>query len=72
MGIDEKLKQLDEYVLKMEDENISVEEAMQIFEKASVLSKECYEELTQVKGKIYLVSKEMDEFKEKLTTKELK
>lgn len=72
MGIDEKLKQLEQYAKQIEDENISVEQSVQIFEKASGLSKECYEELSQVKGKIYLIGKEMDEFKEKLTTKELK
>lgn len=72
MSIDEKLKKIEEYASQIEDENIGVEEAMDLFEKANQLSKECYEQLSKVKGRIFEVTKEMDTFKEKVTTKEFK
>lgn len=72
MSIDEKLKKIEEYANQIEDENIGVEEAMDLFEKANQLSKECYEQLSKVKGRIFEVTKEMDTFKEKVTTKEFK
>lgn len=72
MSLDEKLKQIEEYANKIEDENVGVEEAMQMFEKANQLTKDCYEQISSVKGRIFEVTKEMDSFKEKLTTKEFK
>ncbi len=72
MGLDEKIKQLEECVSKLEDNSVTIEEAMSLFEKGSQISKDCLEQLTQAKGKIYIIKKDVEQFREELTTKEMK
>ena len=55
-------KQLQEIALKLEDENLPFSEAQKLYEKGSELVKFCLSSLDEVKGKITIIKKELDQF----------
>lgn len=55
-------KQLQEIALKIEDENLPFSEAQKLYEKGSELVKFCLSSLDEVKGKITIIKKELDQF----------
>ena len=55
-------KQLQEIALKLEDENLPFSEAQKLYEKGSELIKFCLSSLDEVKGKITIIKKELDQF----------
>lgn len=55
-------KQLQEIALKLEDENLPFSEAQKLYEKGSKLVKFCLSSLDEVKGKITIIKKELDQF----------
>lgn len=55
-------KQLQEIALKLEDENLPFSEAQKLYEKGSELVKFCLSSLDEVKGKITIIKKEIDQF----------
>ena len=52
MNLDEKMTKLKEITEKLENSNVTLEEGIKLFEEGSVLAKECYQALNEVKGKI--------------------
>ncbi len=72
MSLDEKIKELEKISNEMDQEDVSIEQSIALFEKGSTLTKECLEELNTAKGKIYLIKKDFEQFREELTTKEMK
>ena len=55
-------KQLQEIALKLEDDNLPFSEAQKLYEKGSELVKFCLSSLDEVKGKITIIKKELDQF----------
>ena len=55
-------KQLQEIALKLEDENLPFSAAQKLYEKGSELVKFCLSSLDEVKGKITIIKKELDQF----------
>ena len=55
-------KQLQEIAHKLEDENLPFSEAQKLYEKGSELVKFCLSSLDEVKGKITIIKKELDQF----------
>lgn len=55
-------KQLQEIALKLEDENLPFSEAQKLYERGSELVKFCLSSLDEVKGKITIIKKELDQF----------
>ena len=55
-------KQLQEIALKLEDENLPFSEAQKLYEKGSELVKISLSSLDEVKGKITIIKKELDQF----------
>ena len=55
-------KQLQEIALKLEDENLPFSEAQKLYENGSELVKFCLSSLDEVKGKITIIKKELDQF----------
>lgn len=55
-------KQLQEIALKLEDVNLPFSEAQKLYEKGSELVKFCLSSLDEVKGKITIIKKELDQF----------
>lgn len=54
-------KQMEEIIAKLEDENTTLEEGMQLFEQATSLIKSCEEILKQAQIKIQMLKGEEDE-----------
>ncbi len=64
MGIDEKLKKLQEIAEKLDNNEVTFEESLKLFEEGSELVKSLYEEINKAKGKITVLKQEIDKFKE--------
>lgn len=64
MRFEDKLKELQVIAEKMEDSNISMDEAVQLYEKGSNLAKECFGILKETKGKVAIIKQELDKYKE--------
>lgn len=54
-------KQMEEIIAKLEDENTTLEEGMQLFEQATDLVKSCEEILKQAQIKIQMLKGDEDE-----------
>ena len=64
-NFEELLNELEEITSKLEkEENISLEEAMQLFEKGMGISKECNKQIETAEKKISILIKENGEIKE--------
>ena len=59
---EEAEKELQEIIRKLENENVSFSESQNLYERGSFLVKSCLTELEDVKGKISIIKKELDEF----------
>jgi len=59
MKYEEALKELEEIISKLNDNKIPMSEASKIFERGVELSKFCFNELNNVKGKVTIVREEL-------------
>ena len=64
MNIDEKLKKLQEISEKLENNEITFEESLALFEEGSALIRELYSDLSKAKGQITILKQELDKYKE--------
>lgn len=64
MTIDEKIKQLEDITTKLENNEISFEESLKLYETAANLAKELYSEITLAKGKVTKIKQDLEKFKE--------
>lgn len=64
MKLDEKIEQIEKIVSSLEDPNIGLDEGVKLYEQGTNLAKECLKELNEVKGKINIIKKEIDVYKE--------
>ncbi|MGC9070774.1 MAG: exodeoxyribonuclease VII small subunit [Elusimicrobiales bacterium] len=55
-----KLKRLEEIVLKLENEETPLEQAIELFEEGVNISKELNEKLIEIKGKIEVIKKDAE------------
>lgn len=53
-----KLKKLEDIVLKLENEETPLEQAIKLFEEGVNISKELNHKLTEIKGKIEVIKKD--------------
>lgn len=58
--LDEKIKELENILAKLERADTTLEEGVAFFEKGVALTRECLAELTAGKGRITKLKKEMD------------
>jgi len=59
MKYEEAVKELEEIINKLNMASLSIEEAKKLFERGNVLMKFCYNEVKEVKGKIYEIKEEL-------------
>ena len=64
MELENKLKEIEEITVKLEDPNLSLDEGVKLYEQGTFLAKDCLTELNAVKGKINVIKKELDAFRE--------
>ena len=58
--IDDKIKKLEELAEKLDDENVTLDESVKLFEEGVSLVKACYEAVDQTKGKITTAKEQLD------------
>lgn len=64
MELEKKLKEIEGITVKLEDPGISLDEGVKLYEQGTILAKECLAELNSAKGKINVIKKELDAYKE--------
>lgn len=64
MNLDEKLKKLKDITEKLEKGDVGIDEGIALFKECSDIAKECYVALKEAKGKVTVIKKEIDTFKE--------
>lgn len=64
MNLEDKLKKLKEITEKLEKGDVGIDEGIALFKEGSELAKECYVALKEAKGKVTIIKKEIDTFKE--------
>lgn len=60
MNYEDAIKELEEIISKLENDNLPLKDAQNLFERAKVLAKFCSEELSKTAGKLYEIKKELD------------
>lgn len=59
MNYEEKIKELESIIEKLNEGKVPMAEAVKNFERASQLAKECYKELNDLKGKVSVIKDEL-------------
>lgn len=60
MTFEEGTKRLEEIIKALDDEKVSLEKSIELFEEGVKVSKECMEILNGAKGKITVIKEEFD------------
>ena len=64
MDFEKKLNELQEITKALESHDLSMDEGVELYEKGVQLAKECYELLHNVKGKVNIIKKDIETFRE--------
>lgn len=64
MKLDENLKKIEDIVSSMEDPNLSINEGVKLYEQGVTIAKECLSELNDIKGKVNVIKKDLDAYRE--------
>lgn len=65
MELESKIKRLDEISKSLEQNNLSIDESMKLFEEGTKLLKECYDAIGKAEGKIVSIKADLDAVVEK-------
>lgn len=63
--LEDKIQELENIVAALENQTISLEDGIKLFEKGVAVTKECLDGLNESKGKITAIKKQMNELIEK-------
>ena len=64
MELEKNLKKIEEIVVNLENPNLSIDEGVKMYEEGVAIAKKALEELNAVKGKITIIKKELEAYKE--------
>ena len=64
MDYEKNIEELNKIMLQLNDENISIEKSLTLFERAGELYKECSAYLKEAKGNIYKIKQDLNNYKE--------
>ena len=64
MNIEESLKEIEKIYSQLEDPVLDINEGVKIYERGVELVKECLKGLNEIKGKVNVLSKELETYKE--------
>lgn len=59
MNYEDKIKEIESIIEKLNEGKVPMAEAVKNFERASELTKECYKELNELKGKVSIIKEEL-------------
>lgn len=60
MSYEEALKELENILSQLESGQLSLDEAVALFEKSVELSKLCFDKIKETEGKVEIIKKELD------------
>lgn len=60
MSYEEALKELERILAELEKDEISLDDAIKLFEKSVELSKICFEKIKTTEGKVEIIKQELD------------
>ena len=63
MTYEQAVKELEEILQSLENQDTSLDDALKLFEKSVELSKICFEKIKQTQGKVEIIKKELYEIK---------
>lgn len=64
MNIEDLIRQLEKIVEDMEQENLSLDDSMKLFNQGVELSQECFKELDVYKGQLTIINDKINKFNE--------
>lgn len=64
MNLDEGLNKVTEIASKLENPDLTIEEGLKLYEEGVIIAKDCLKQIESVKGKIYVIRKELDAYRE--------
>ena len=64
MNYEEAIKELEQIIERLENEQLPLKVAIELFERANELSKFAQTELSKATGKLYQIKKELDQITE--------
>lgn len=63
MNYEQAVEELEKVLESLESQNISLDEALKLFEKSVELSKICFDKIKETQGKVEIIKKELDGIK---------
>lgn len=63
MTYEQAVKELENILNSLENQDTSLDEAMKLFEKSVELSKICFDKIKQTQGKVEIIKKDLDQIK---------
>lgn len=64
MNLDEGLNKVTEIASKLENPDLTIEEGLKLYEEGVIIAKDCLKQIESVKGKINVIRKELDAYRE--------
>ena len=64
MNFEEKIKKLEDITKQMENPDLTISDGVALYEEGVAIAKDCFAELNNVKGKINVIRKDLDAYKE--------
>ena len=64
MEFEKKINELQEVTKALENPDIKMDEGVELYKKGVELAKECYSILNEVKGKVTIIKKDLETFRE--------
>lgn len=64
MNLEQKIKLLEEISDKMDDDSLSIDKGIELFEQGLKITKDCVKELSEAKEKIVILKKDLDKILE--------
>ena len=64
MNFEDNMKKLQDVASKLEDQNLSMDDGLKLYEEGVQLATDCYKYLNEVKGKINILKQDLDKFVE--------
>ena len=64
MNFEEKINKLEDITKKMENPDLTMSDGVALYEEGVSIAKECYAELNSIKGKINVIRKDLESYRE--------
>ena len=64
MKLEEKITRMEEISSILENPNLNIDEGVKLYEEGVSLAKECLAQLQEVKGKVNIIKKDLEVYKE--------